>query len=177
MNPKYVQFAIAFFVICQASVGEESVIDEFVPDRQIELVSNLVILSARTEEITTQPNKYTFPDELEVWGSFGFLCLVIADGYEYAGSRQRFDIHERIVAHVGLQAIIDVGDNRRMKLTDPAYSWNRKGRVLDGSELSTCMRISTEKIHNDEAINFVELSARKPLTVKGVYWESSNEFE
>lgn len=139
--------------------------------------STRIILQDSPIEIDQDAERFYFPDQSRILGSSSFLCVVIAQVSDSHDSEARRVIHDAFLDGLKLHASAFVSSGRQLNLSDPAYSWSLSGRILEGSEISSCLHLveSREVIGDD--VEYVDIQASRRITVLGLYWESTNAYD
>lgn len=139
--------------------------------------TNTVILAA--DPILLGPQQVEFPTKGET--------LVLGDNVSVCASlRGDFPIGPREVMDNELDRLLG-GAELTAKITDEAgnsfefsgawQSWSKFGVVLENEELAACARLSCSDFNLEVGTKIfsIAISTNKALSVKGLYWQSSNK--
>ena len=140
--------------------------------------TNEVILTDKPIELTDKAIVFEPKKPAKVVGEEAAVCLALR-GDIPLGPQQKMDSEfKSFMNNADVFVDADTPNGKSFKFCTPMQSWSKYGHILPDDELSACMRVKCgeEVPKGTEFVKF-SITTSKPITVKGIYWESTNAWD
>ncbi len=136
--------------------------------------TNTVVIANQPLLIDKTPQTFSPASKAEVLGDWSSVCFALVGDKPLKDANEMDRILETAVSGSKLKAVITLGDKDRVILDSQGSSWNMIGTILKRDELSVCLSAMCKtNLQVGAAVTRIEVSADPPISVQGIYWNSS----
>lgn len=139
---------------------------------------NVVIITDKVTKLTPKELEFDLKKPAKVVGKDAAVCVVLRGNYPLRHQSEMDSEFNSLMKGVKLFASVYSESGKSLNLVNPMQSWSKYGHVIANDEFSACMRVDCGKnIPVGTQFKKISIFSSAPISVKGIYWESTNEWD
>ena len=139
--------------------------------------TNTVVLVNKPITIGKKAMHFDTNKKAKIISSNSAVCVSLRGNFPLAPVEKMDKEYERLTNGTQIYAKVYTESGSIIEVNGHMQAWKKYGVIEKNDELSACLNLNCkkEKLSNGAIVNSIEISADKPIEVKGLYWTSSNE--
>jgi len=169
---------IPFLSVCfMLSACDESPND--ILDQLSGIDTNKVVVSAKPAIIGAEAMDFPTGGSAIVAGETALVCVSLRGEFPRTSTDESMAEYARLLdgAELTISITTEIGDSYKMSRS--SYSWSKYGVVMKNDEIASCahLRCDVPGLETGTVVNQITVSASKPVSIQGLYWESTNRWD
>jgi hypothetical protein len=136
---------------------------------------DVVILAKEPVVLREEPVVFRSERPMQVVGEYSMVCLVLRGGVSSRDANDALFKEALDDAKVGIS--IKLTSGKTHQLSEPMKGWSLFGRIKSRELLACSSDCCDDRISIGDQVEEVTVQSSKPLTVEGIYWESTDAFD
>ncbi len=170
---KIVLFVATVVLVSGCGKKSEELLDAYFGQK-----NEVVVLTDKITEISKSEKIYELSQPATVVGEEAAICLSLRGDFPLRHQPEMDAEFQRLMKGVEVFAQASSSDGKVLNFSNPMQSWSKYGNVLPEDELSACMRVKCgDEIPVGTKIKKIIVHSSAPISVWGIYWESSNAWD